>query len=177
MNWAGVQKLPVVFVLENNQYAYSTPLDKQFAIDPVERAAAYGFVGVTVDGNDVEAMFEATRAARVRALGGEGPTLIEAVTMRMHGHAAHDDMKYVPTELVEEWRRRDPIDRYSVRLSAAGLDVDAVRASVAAEIDRAAEEALASPMPDPATVLEGVFCEGEAELLGDGQAPWSGFGS
>ena len=64
MNWAGVQKLPVVFVLENNQYAYSTPLDKQFAVDPVERAAAYGFVGVTVDGNDAEAMFEATRAAR-----------------------------------------------------------------------------------------------------------------
>ena len=71
MNWAGVQKLPVVFVLENNQYAYSTPLDKQFAVDPVERAAAYGFVGVTVDGNDVEAMFEATRAARERALNGE----------------------------------------------------------------------------------------------------------
>src|SRR5437588_425379 len=69
MNWAGVQKLPVIFVLENNQYAYSTPLDKQFAVDPVERAAAYGFVGQTVDGNDAEAMFEATRAARERALG------------------------------------------------------------------------------------------------------------
>src|SRR5207302_11138323 len=96
MNWAGVQKLPVVFVLENNQYAYSTPLDKQFAVDPVERAAAYGFVGTTVDGNDVEAVFEAARAARERALQGGGPTLIEAVTMRMHGHAAHDDMKYVP---------------------------------------------------------------------------------
>ena len=177
MNWAGVQKLPVVFVLENNQYAYSTPLDKQFAVDPVERATAYGFTGTAVDGNDVEAMFEATREARERALDGGGPTLIEAVTMRMHGHAAHDDMKYVPTELVEEWRRRDPIETYEARLSAAGLDVDAVRASVAAEIDRAAEEALASPMPDPATVLDGVFCDGEAELLGDGQAPWSGFAS
>ena len=73
MNWAGVQKLPVVFVLENNQYAYSTPLDKQFAVDPVERAAAYGFAGVTVDGNDVEAMFEATREARERALGRRRP--------------------------------------------------------------------------------------------------------
>jgi pyruvate dehydrogenase E1 component alpha subunit len=177
MNWAGVQKLPVVFVLENNQYAYSTPLDKQFAIDPVERAAAYGFVGVKVDGNDVEAMFEATRAARLRALAGEGPTLIEAVTMRMHGHAAHDDMKYVPTELVEEWRRRDPIEQYEAKLVAAGLDIETVRVSVAAEIDRAAEEALASPMPDPATAVEGVFCEGEPELLGDGQAPWSGFRS
>ncbi len=175
MNWAGVQKLPVVFVLENNQYAYSTPLDKQFAVDPVERAAAYGFAGVTVDGNDVEAMFEATRVARERALAGDGPTLIEAVTMRMHGHAAHDDMKYVPKEQVEEWRKRDPIDRQEAKLREAGVDVEALRAAVAAEIDAATEEALAAPMPDPATALDGVFCEGEAEPLGDGVARWSGF--
>src|SRR3984885_6941133 len=95
-NWAGGPKLPVIFVLENNQYAYSTPLDQQFAVNPIERAAAYGFPGVSADGNDPEAMFEVTRLARERALAGEGPTLIEAVTMRMHGHAAHDDMKYVP---------------------------------------------------------------------------------
>jgi pyruvate dehydrogenase E1 component alpha subunit len=177
MNWAGVQKLPVVFVLENNQYAYSTPLDKQFAVDPVERAAAYGFLGVTVDGNDVEAMFEACRAARERALSGDGPTLIEAVTMRMHGHAAHDDMKYVPKEKVEEWRKRDPIDRQSSRLAALGVDVDGLRGSVRAEIDAATEEALAAPMPDPGSALDGVFCAGEAEPLGDGAAPWSGFRS
>src|SRR5579884_763455 len=175
MNWAGVQKLPVVFVLENNQYAYSTPLDKQFAVDPVKRAEAYGFVGVTADGNDVEAMFEATRAARERALAGEGPTLIEAVTMRMHGHAAHDDMKYVPKEQVEEWRKRDPIERQEARLREAGVDVDALRESVRAEIEAATEEALAGPMPDPAEAVDGVFCEGEAEPLGDGLAPWSGF--
>src|SRR5215203_414248 len=83
MNWAGVQKLPVVFVLENNQYAYSTPLDQQFAVDPVHRAEAYGFTGVSVDGNDAEAMFEAVRVARQRAVDRCGPTLIEAVTMRM----------------------------------------------------------------------------------------------
>jgi len=175
MNWAGVQRLPVIFVLENNQYAYSTPLDKQFAVDPVERAAAYGFVGVTVDGNDVEAMFEATHAARERALSGGGPTLIEAVTMRMHGHAAHDDMKYVPKEQVEEWRKRDPVDRQERRLRKLGVDVDALRAEIKATIDAATEEALAAPMPDPATATQGVFCEGEAEPLGDGQAPWSGF--
>jgi TPP-dependent pyruvate/acetoin dehydrogenase alpha subunit len=175
MNWAGVQRLPVIFVLENNQYAYSTPLDKQFAVNPVERAAAYGFVGVTVDGNDAEAMFEVTRAARERALAGEGPTLIEAVTMRMHGHAAHDDMKYVPKEQIEEWRARDPIDRQISRLRELGVDVDAVRSGVAAEIDAATEEALAGPMPDPADALDGVFCTGPAEPLGDGQAPWSGF--
>ena len=175
MNWAGVQKLPVVFVLENNQYAYSTPLDKQFAVDPVQRATAYGFTGLTVDGNDVEAMFEATREARARALDGGGPTLIEAVTMRMHGHAAHDDMKYVPAELVEQWRRRDPIDRQEKRLRALGVDVDALRASVSGEIEAAAAEALAGPMPSPQDAALGVFCEGEAEPLGDGQAPWSGF--
>jgi TPP-dependent pyruvate/acetoin dehydrogenase alpha subunit len=177
MNWAGVQKLPVIFVLENNQYAYSTPLDKQFAVDPVERAAAYGFVGATVDGNDAEAMFEAARAARERALAGEGPTLIEAVTMRMHGHAAHDDMKYVPKEQVEEWRKRDPVDRQEARLRSLGVDVEELRAAVAAEIDAATEEALAAPMPDPASAASGVFCSGEAEPLGDGVPRWSGFTS
>jgi pyruvate dehydrogenase E1 component alpha subunit len=175
MNWAGVQKLPVVFVLENNQYAYSTPLDKQFAVDPVERAAGYGFVGLTVDGNDVEAMFEATYEARQRALAGDGPTMIEAVTMRMHGHAAHDDMKYVPKKLVEEWRKRDPIERQESRLREIGVDVDGLRAEIAAEINAAVQEALETPMPDPTTATEGVFWEGEAEPLGDGQAPWSGF--
>jgi TPP-dependent pyruvate/acetoin dehydrogenase alpha subunit len=175
MNWAGVQKLPVIFVLENNQYAYSTPTAKQFAVDPVERAAAYGFTGVTVDGNDAEALFEATFAARARAVSGEGPTLIEAVTMRMHGHAAHDDMKYVPKEQVEEWRKRDPIDRQEGRLRAIGVDVDALRAAVGAEIDAAAEEALAAPMPDPADATTGVFCDGPSEPLGDGVAPWSGY--
>jgi pyruvate dehydrogenase E1 component alpha subunit len=175
MNWAGVQRLPVVFVLENNQYAYSTPLSKQFAVDPVERAAAYGFTGVTVDGNDVEAMFDATREARERALNGGGPSLIEAVTMRMHGHAAHDDMRYVPVEQVALWRERDPIERQEQRLRSLGVDVDELRGAVAAEIDGAVREALAGPMPDPMDVLDGVFCEGEAEPLGDGSAPWSGF--
>jgi TPP-dependent pyruvate/acetoin dehydrogenase alpha subunit len=176
LNWAGVQRLPVVFVLENNQYAYSTPLDKQFAVDPVHRAEAYGFTGVTVDGNDVEAMFEATRTARERAVAGDGPTLIEAVTMRMHGHAAHDDMKYVPKEQVEDWRRRDPIDRQVRRLEALGVDVGKLRAEVTAAIDAGVEEALAMPMPEPASATARVFAD-EPALLEDGQAPWSGFAS
>src|SRR5919205_4331332 len=107
MNVAGVRRLPVVFVLENNQWAYSTPNDHEFAVDPVERAAAYGFPGEKVDGNDVEAVFEAAVEACERARHGDGPTLIEAVTMRMHGHGAHDDHKYVPRELLEEWAARD----------------------------------------------------------------------
>src|SRR5215211_6760448 len=174
MNWAGVQKLPVIFVLENNQYAYSTPLESQFAVNPVERAAAYGFPGISVDGNDPEAMFEAVRVARERALAADGPTLLEAVTMRMHGHAAHDDMKYVPKEQVEEWRAKDPIDRQTKRLEALGVDVEEARASVKAEIERGVEQALAGPMPDGDTATDRVFAD-EPALLEDGDAPWSGF--
>src|ERR671937_3075180 len=115
MNFAGIHGLPIVFVLENNGFAYSTPNGLEFAVDPVERAAVYGFPGVSVDGNDVEAVFEAARLAVERARAGNGPTLIECHTMRMHGHGAHDDMSYVEDELLEEWRGRDPIDRYVER--------------------------------------------------------------
>ena len=111
MNFAGIHRLPVVFVLENNKFAYSTPNELEFAVDPVRRADGYGFPGVSVDGNDVEAVFEASRGAVDRARAGEGPTLIECHTMRMHGHGAHDDMSYVPPELFEEWKRARP-DRH-----------------------------------------------------------------
>jgi pyruvate dehydrogenase E1 component alpha subunit len=142
----------------------------------VERAASYGFPGISVDGNDVEAVFEVTRQARERALAGDGPTLIECVTMRMHGHAAHDDMKYVPKEQVEEWRQKDPIDRQEARLRELGVDTDAIRAEVQATIDAATEEALAMPMPDPDTATDRIFYEGEEEIVTlDGNAPWSGF--
>jgi pyruvate dehydrogenase E1 component alpha subunit len=114
------------------------------------------------------------RKARERALAGEGPTLIEAVTMRMHGHAAHDDMKYVPKEQVEEWRAKDPIDRQVRRLEALGIDVQAVRDEVKATIEAAVEEALKAPMPDPDTATDRLFAD-EPALLEDGQAPWSGF--
>ena len=176
MNMAGVQRLPVVFILENNQFAYSTPNELEFAVDPVERAHTYGFPGVTVDGNDVEAVFEAAREAVERARAGEGPTLIEARTMRMHGHGAHDDMSYVPPEMFEEWSQRDPIDLYAKRLVAdfgfSQDEVDAIREEVRTYIGDCAEKALASPMPDPEVATQGVFAE-EWEPLGDGQAPWS----
>jgi len=177
MNWAGVQKLPVIFVLENNQFAYSTPTHQQYAVNPIERAQTYGFPGVSVDGNDAEAMFEATRVARVRALEGGGPTLIEAVTMRMHGHAAHDDMKYVPKALFEEWRKKDPIDRQSARVAAHGFDVEALKTEVRDQVEQAAASALAGPMPEPESATERVFHPRDADeiLLEDGAAPWSGF--
>ncbi len=153
MNFAGVQRLPVVFVLENNQFAYSTPNELEFAVDPVERASAYGFPGVRVDGNDVEAVFEAARVAVERARAGGGPTLIECETMRMHGHGAHDDMRYVPPELLAEWQRRDPIERYSERLASehgfSAGELERIRSEVEAYVAECAEKALASPMPDP----------------------------
>jgi TPP-dependent pyruvate/acetoin dehydrogenase alpha subunit len=176
MNFAGIHRLPVVFVLENNRFAYSTPNELEFAVDPVERAHAYGLGGVNVDGNDVEEVFEAARQAVDLARAGGGPTLIECQTMRMHGHGAHDDMRYVPKELHEEWARRDPIERYAERLVAdhgfSADELEQIRSDVRAYVDDCAAKALASPMPDPKSAASGVFAE-SFEALGDGRAPWS----
>jgi len=176
MNMAGVSRLPVVFILENNGFAYSTPNELEFAVDPVERARTYGFPGVSVDGNDVEAVFEASQIAVERAREGGGPTLIECRTMRMHGHGAHDDMSYVPEGLHEEWAKRDPIDLYAKRLVAEhGFtedEVETIRRDVTQYVTECAERALASPMPDPGNATRGVFAT-DFEPLGDGQAPWS----
>jgi pyruvate dehydrogenase E1 component alpha subunit len=176
MNFAAIHRLPVVFVLENNQFAYSTPNELEFAVDPVERAQAYGLPAVKVDGNDVEAVFEAAAEGAERARTGKGATLIECETMRMHGHGAHDDMRYVPQRMLEEWQRRDPIERYARRLREdlgfAEDEIEAVRDEVREYVARCAEKALASPMPDPSLAMDGVFAE-SWEPLGDGQAPWS----
>jgi TPP-dependent pyruvate/acetoin dehydrogenase alpha subunit len=176
MNVAGIHRLPVVFLLENNKFAYSTPTHLEFAVDPVERARGYGFPGVSVDGNDVEAVFDAARAAAERAREGGGPTLIECHTMRMHGHGAHDDMSYVPKELLEEWEDRDPIARYAQELVSnhgfAQQEVNEIREEVAKLVDECARKALDSPMPEPDRATDGVFAD-EWEPLGDGQAPWS----
>jgi len=176
MNFAAIHRLPIVFILENNQFAYSTPNDLEFAVDPVERARGYGFPGTSVDGNDVEAVFDAARAAADRARAGDGPTLIECQTMRMHGHGAHDDMSYVPKKMLEEWGRRDPIDRYAARLVADyGFepgDVEDIRTDVRGYVDECAQRALEGPMPDPAGATDGVFAT-SWEPLGDGRSPWS----
>src|SRR4051794_10037420 len=176
MNFAGIHRLPVVFMLENNRFAYSTPNELEFAVDPVERAHSYGFSGVNVDGNDVEDVFEAAREAVDLARAGGGPTLIECQTMRMHGHGAHDDMSYVPKEMFEEWERRDPIDRYAERLVAdhgfSTEEVDGIRSEVRAYVEECAGRALDSPMPDAQLATEGVFAD-TWEPMGDGQAPWS----
>jgi TPP-dependent pyruvate/acetoin dehydrogenase alpha subunit len=173
MNWAGLHGLPLLFVLEDNGFAYSTPTTQQFAVDPVERAAGYGFPGIRVDGNDVEAVFTTAHDARARALRGDGPTLISCQTMRMHGHGAHDDMSYVPPGLLESWEDRDPIARQAARLGELGVDVEAIRNQVRALIDAETELALAMPLPSPDTPRP-VFAD-KRHLMGD-EAParWSG---
>ncbi|MFA4929438.1 MAG: thiamine pyrophosphate-dependent dehydrogenase E1 component subunit alpha [Patulibacter sp.] len=175
MNWAGLRREPVIYVCENNQLAYSTPSSRQFAVRPSERAKGYGVASELVDGNDVEAVHAAVHTARERALNGGGATLIEAETMRMNGHGSHDDASYVDPELRAYWEARDPLDRYAQVVAELGVDLDAIRTTVKAEVDAAAETALATPLPDPATAATGVFCEGEPVELGPGDAPWSRF--
>jgi TPP-dependent pyruvate/acetoin dehydrogenase alpha subunit len=161
MNWAGVQKLPVVFVLENNQYAYSTPLHQQFAVDPVERAAVYGFPGYKVDGNDAEAVRDAAADAVARARAGDGPTLVECETYRIRGHYEGDPQPYRTQDEVEEWKRRDPLAIAEARLRERGELDDAVRAEIHDEARRLVEDAVAfaesEPPPDPAEALEDVY--------------------
>jgi TPP-dependent pyruvate/acetoin dehydrogenase alpha subunit len=164
LNIAGVLKLPTIFVVENNQYAYSTPLDLQTASeDFAVKAVAYGMPGVKVDGTDVLAVYDVTAEAVARARAGEGPSLIEAVTMRMHGHAEHDPADYVPREVFEEWSKKDPVELFEkVLLSAGVIDEDTVKQVREATRQKAIEarrKALADPMPDPSTVEEGVYAD------------------
>ena len=164
-NFAAVQKLPLVLIAENNGWAYSTPMRKQTAARSLaDKASGYGVPGVSVDGNDVLAVYAATRLAVERARDGEGPTLVEAVTYRMKGHAEHDSQHYVPREELEDWKRRDPIERYIRVLVESGQatieELSAIDSSVAAELDRDAELALASPFPDPDEALSNVYAPG-----------------
>ncbi|WP_320669264.1 thiamine pyrophosphate-dependent dehydrogenase E1 component subunit alpha [Patulibacter defluvii] len=175
MNWASVRRDPVVFVCENNQLAYSTPTARQFRVRPAERAAAYAMPAEVVDGNDVGAVFDAVRRARERALDGGGPTLVEAESMRMHGHGAHDDASYVDPELLSAWADRDPLAAHATVAGAHGVDVEALLRTVTERVDEAVAAALASPMPDPAGAADDVFCVGDPQGLGAGRAPWSGF--
>ena len=162
LNFAAVQTLPVIVIAEDNKYAYSTPISRQMAIKRIdERAAAYGIPHEMVDGNDMLAVYDVTRRLVDRARAGAGAALVGIDTMRMQGHAQHDDMRYVPTKLLEEWNARDPIIRYRRQLverTAATEreldDIDAMAKSYAAEEARLAEE---SPMPDPASVSRGVY--------------------
>ncbi|HEY6843600.1 MAG TPA: thiamine pyrophosphate-dependent dehydrogenase E1 component subunit alpha, partial [Thermoanaerobaculia bacterium] len=122
MNFASVQKLPMVVVIEDNAYAYSTPVAKQTAARTLaDKAYAFGCRGLTVDGNDVFAVYRAAKEAVEHARSGGGVTLLEVKTFRLKGHAEHDNQSYVPQEVIDEWRSRDPIDRFEATLIEGGM--------------------------------------------------------
>jgi 2-oxoisovalerate dehydrogenase E1 component alpha subunit len=168
MNFAGVHKLPVIFVCENNGYAISVPLDQQVGGGSVAaRAQGYGFLGVTVDGADPLACYAAARQAHERATRGEGPTLIEAIVHRLTSHSSDDDQRrYREPAEVEELKQHDPIPLFANRLTAVGLltpELDEqYRAEVKAEINEASKRAEARPEPDVATAERWVYAEGDA---------------
>jgi TPP-dependent pyruvate/acetoin dehydrogenase alpha subunit len=162
INFAAVQKCPLVVVVENNGYAYSTPLSKQTAAKQlVDKAIGYGIAGDQADGNDVIATYEVTKRAVDRARSGGGVTLIELITYRRKGHAEHDNQSYVPPGEIDRWAsENDPVDRYVKRLLAEGFDhaeLKSIDAKVSFEIDAATDEAEASPMPDPTDALLGIY--------------------
>lgn len=162
LNFAAVQKLPLVVVAENNGWAYSTPFRKQTAARCLaDRAVAYGIPGETVDGNDVLAVYEAARRAVDRAREGNGPTLLEAKTYRMKGHAEHDGQAYVPPAELAQWAARDPLDRYAAYLTSSGLarpeDLAAIDAEIFERVEADAEAVERSPFPAPASALDGVY--------------------
>jgi len=164
INFAAVQRCPLVVIVENNGYAYSTPVSKQTAAKNfVDKAIGYGIHGDSADGNDVIASYEVTKRAVDRARAGEGVTLIELTTYRRKGHAEHDNQSYVPEGEIERWASsNDPLDRYVKVLAADGVtaeEITAIDARVTEEIDRATDEADASPMPEPADALVGVYAE------------------
>ena len=162
VNLATVQKLPVLFICNNNQYAYSTPLSAQMACSNVaDRGPAYNMPAEVVDGNDVLAVYDATKRALAHIRSGNGPYLLECKTFRMTGHSAHDAAHYVPQGLFDEWGKLDPIVRLETEMLKRGwaeqADLDAVRAQVHAEVDEAVEWAEKSPFPDPASLLDDVY--------------------
>lgn len=164
MNMAAVMKLPFIMIIENNQFSYSTPNSKQFAAKQLsDRAVGYGMPGVTVDGTDVLKVYEVCKEAVDRARRGEGPTLIETITMRMHGHSLSDDASYVPKGMVEEWKKKDPVELFEKKLLSEGVLTAASRdemlAKLIAEIDEAVDYAVAQPYPPAEQAAEGVFAE------------------
>jgi TPP-dependent pyruvate/acetoin dehydrogenase alpha subunit len=171
-NLAAVQRAPLVVIVENNCYAYSTPVSRQTAAESfIAKAPGYGVYGEKCDGNDVFAVLEMTRKAVEHARAGNGAVLLEVLTYRRKGHAEHDSQQYVPPGELEEWEARDPLDRYVARVLAEGWlrpeELAETDERVVAVVDAAREEAEASPLPEPEEAL--------AEVYGDlpTRAPWT----
>src|SRR5437762_3134030 len=162
LNFAGVHQLPIIFVCENNQYAYSVPLEKTMAIDDVAiRAEGYGFDGVAINGNDVLAVYQATQGALARARGGDGPTLIECKTYRWHGHSEHDKAFYRTDEELAMWKSRDPIPTFTTYLRARHVLDDQklkeIESKVEATIEDAVEFASGAPDPSPEDAVSDLY--------------------
>lgn len=159
-----VMRLPLVLIIENNQFAYSTPIAKQFIVERLsDRAIGYGIPGITVDGTDVNEVYAACMHAVDHARKGEGPTLIESVTMRMHGHSAHDGAEYVPKKLLEEWKKKDPIARIEKQLTGKKI-LSATKKlefeqKISVELEDAIQFALENPYPPGEEAAVGVFAE------------------
>ena len=164
VNLASIWKLPVIFVCENNKYGMSFSTEKSIAVDTIaERSAAYGLPGVTVDGNDVEAVNEAVATAVTRARSGEGPTLVEALTYRWKGHSKSDKNLYRTREEISEWRDKDPILQFEGVVRERGLlsdeEIQAVRTEAMESIRNAVRTANAAPDADPSDLLDAVFAQ------------------
>lgn len=162
LNMAAVQKLPLICIVNNNQFAYSTPNSKEMPVENVaDRGSAYNIPAEIVDGNDVFAVYEATRRALDHARSGKGPYLLECKTCRMTGHSAHDAGDYVPKEIWEHWSKLDPIDRLERKMVEKGWaeqsEVDEIRRRITAEVDEAIAWAEQSPFPDQSTLLDNVY--------------------
>src|SRR5438045_4351994 len=162
LHFAAVQRLRIVFVCENNQYAYSVPVEKSMAIDDVaDRAESYGFDGVAINGNDVLAVYQATQGALARARAGDGPTLVECKTYRWHGHSEHDKAFYRTNEELAMWKSRDPIPTFTTYLKGMHVLTDDkladVESKVKQTIDGAVEFAMNSPDPDPAEAVTDLY--------------------
>jgi len=165
INFAAVHKLPVVFFINNNQYAYSTPVSLQMPVENVaDRAPAYGIPGDVVDGNDVLAVYLSAQRAVEWARSGKGPYMVEYKTFRMTGHSAHDDAGYVPKELFDEWKKKDPVERLEQEMLRVGEITNDELARMVSEITAIVDDAVGwadkSPYPDPEDCLKGVYYEG-----------------
>jgi TPP-dependent pyruvate/acetoin dehydrogenase alpha subunit len=174
MNLAAAQRAPLVVILENNQWAYSTPASRQVPLrDFADRAKAYGIRSSIVDGNDVLAVYRAAREAVAECREGRGPWLIEAKTMRMKGHAQHDAADYVPKEMFEYWKARDPIDRFAKYLGERSWMTREQRAESDARVENELniEQSIAeeAPFPEPQTAAQGVYCDEDCHTI---EADW-----
>ena len=160
LNFAAVLRLPLVVIIENNLYAYSTPTTKQSLLkDLSEKSKAFGIPGATGDGNDVFEVYRMTKKAVDDARGGGGPQLLEFKTFRMRGHAPHDNQAYVPKELIEEWKKKDAIDRCEKAIELSDAERNDVGKKVAETVDDAVAFAEKSPLPDGADARKGVFSD------------------